>query len=275
MQNRRSLRVDGRHEWAEKRAGKSGVWRAILLHRLVLLCVLFGAWAAPAWARIEERSIHVARDVDVPTTVQGSGGRGTIVWMPSELGVTRNERVAAARLAAMGYRVWLPDFYTAHFLPPLQSSMAQVPDKDLRALFAVAHDGSAPFYLVASGSGAARALASAPPNTRGAVLFFPDLLTGSPAAGDDPVYLPVAAQVRLPLAILQGDRSPWYWQIDTLKSRLEQGGAQLRIEILHGMRDRFFYREDALPAERELGAKLAALVDEAIRHLPKPKEVEK
>lgn len=246
------------------------------MQRLILLCVLFGVWAGgPAWARIEERMIRAGQDVSVPVTVQGSGRRGTIVWIPTELGIARNERVAAARLAAMGYRVWLPDFYTAHFLPPLPGSMAQVPDNDLRAIFAVAQDGSTPLYLVASGSGAARTLASAPPNTRGAVLFFPDLLTGSPAAGDDPVYLPVAAQVRLPLAILQGDRSPWYWQIDTLKSHLEQGGAQVRVEILHGMRDRFFYREDALPAERELGAKLAALVDEAIRHLPKPNKVEK
>ncbi|OFZ70976.1 MAG: hypothetical protein A2Z01_09820 [Betaproteobacteria bacterium RBG_16_58_11] len=100
------------------------------------------------------------------------------------------------------------------------------------------------------------------------MLLFPNLLVSSPEAGEEAAYLPLTRQTHLPIAILQGDKSPWHWQLDALKQELEQGGSRVAITTLPGMRDRFYFRENALPRERELGDRLDSLIVDAIKSLP-------
>ena len=129
---------------------------------------------------------------------------------------------------------------------------------------------------MSSGRGAAVALSGAKQwqaqhrgrHIAGAVLLFPNLLTASPEAGEDPTYLPIARQSRLPIAILQGGKSPWHWQLDTLKQQLAKGGSRVVIKNLPGMRDRFYFRDDASAQERELGDRLDYLIHDAIQTLP-------
>jgi len=239
---------------------------------LALLCtILFGntlALAAP-----ESQTILVAPDVEIPVTRYHAGKRNLILWLPSEKGLVQAEHDTAAKLARRGYSVWVADLFGARFLPVAPSSLEEIPATDVAGLIQAGAKTYRKIILVSSGRGAAVALGGAqlwqsqhPTRTiAGAVLLFPNLLTASPEAGEEAAYLPITRQTRLPLAILQGDKSPWHWQLDRLKQELEQGGSRVAIKTLPGMRDRFYFREDAQPRERELGARLDGLIDDAIK----------
>ena len=208
------------------------------------------AWAVPAL-----QTVLVAPNIEVPVTRYGTGGRTLIVWLPSENGLGQAQHSAAEKLAQRGYSVWLADLFSARFLPIAPSSFDEIPPGDVAGLIHAAAKTHRKIFLVSSGRGAAVTLSGAKQwqaqhrgrYVAGAVLLFPNLLTASPEAGEDATYLPITRQTRLPIAILQGDKSPWHWQLDTLKQQLAKGGSRVVIQNLPGMRDRFYFREDASP----------------------------
>lgn len=242
-----------------------------------VFCVLLNATSA--WASAESRSIHVAPDVDVPVNVYGAGNPRLILWLPSEMGLVNADLRIAAQLSRQGFEVWVADLFSARFLPAVPSSLKAIPCSDVARLLRAAAPHHAQIYLLGSGHGAGLTLEGArcwqqhnpahPIN--GVVLLFPNLYAGSPEPGKAPSYLPVASQTRLPIFILQGNLSPWYWHLDEMKATLEHGGSRVAIKILPGMRDRFYFRGDANPRERELGRQLAALITESIDNLPPKK----
>lgn len=240
---------------------------------LVLLCAfcLTHALAIAAPASI---SVRVATDVDVPVTRYAASKQCLILWLPSENGVVQAEHDTAAKLAQRGYSVWVADVFGARFLPVGLNQIDEIPAADVAGLIRAAAKRYRSIVLVGSGRGAALALSGVlrhQKSIKGAILLFPNLLISSPEAGEEASYLPLARQTRLPISILQGDKSPWHWQLDGLKQQLEQGGSRVAIKHLPGMRDRFYFREDAFPQERELGEQLDALIDAAIQDLPKRK----
>ena len=232
------------------------------------------AWAAPT-----SLSINVAPQVDVPVSVYGASKQKLILWLPSEMGVVNAEGEIAAQLAQRGFEIWIADLFSARFLPVVPSSLAKIPAADVAQVIHVAAQHHRTIYLLTSGHGAGITLDGAREwqkrnqvhKIAGAILLFPNLYAGSPEPGDAPSYLPIAAQTRLPIVILQGDLSPWYWHLDEMKITLEQGGSQVAIKILPGMRDRFYFRDDASPRERKLGSQLATLITDGIKHLPAKK----
>lgn len=220
-------------------------------------------------------AILVAPETEVPITEYHASTRNLILWLPSEHGVVRAEHDIATKLARRGYNVWLADLFVARFLPVVPSSVDAIPADDVANLIQAAAKKYQHIILMSSGRGAALALSGAQQwqaqhKTRtiaGAVFLFPNLLMGSPEAGEEASYLPVTQHTRLPIAILQGDKSPWHWQLDALKQQLSLGGSCVRIKNLPGMRDRFYFREDASPKERELADQLDGLIDDAIKNL--------
>lgn len=242
---------------------------------LALLCLCsFGN--APACAAAQTQTITVAPNVDVPVTRYPARGQTLILWLPSENGLAQAQHDAAAKLAKRGYNVWLADLFSARFLPIAPSSFDDIPAADVANLIQAAAKKYRKIILLCSGRGAAIALGGARQwqaqhrarPIAGAVLLFPNLLISSPEAGEDARYLPIAGQTRLAITILQGDLSPWHWQLDALKQQLEQGGSRVAIQSLPGTRDRFYFRDDALPRERELADRLDSLIDDAIKNLP-------
>jgi len=237
---------------------------------------LFFIFCISAAACATTRSIQVAPDVDVPVSVYGQSQQRLILWLPSEHGVVGPEHALAAQLAKRGYEVWVADLFAARFLPVTRSSLNEIPAADVARLLQAAAQQHHHITLISSGQGASRALEGAQlwQQTQrthralaGAVLLFPDLYAASPEAGEAPTYLPVVSQTRLHLAVIQGERSPWYWQLDDLKSKLEQGGSRVQIKTLPGIRDRFYFREDANPSEHAAGRQLAATIHRSIQQL--------
>ena len=243
--------------------------------KIPFLAIFFTLLCAPAWADPCPRSFKVATEVEVPVSTYSTSQKGLILWLPSEHGVVSAEYEIAAKLSNLGYEVWVADLFSARFLPISPSSLSAIPASDVAQLIGSASCEHAKVFILSSGQGAARALEGAQlwlqqnplRPVAGAILLFPNLHAGNPEAGETPRYLPIVAQVNLPIRILQGALSPWYWQLDALKTQLERGGSKVAIKKLPGLRDRFYFREDALPRERQAGQQLATAIDDSIRSL--------
>lgn len=215
----------------------------------------------------------------MPVSVYGASKQKLILWLPSEMGVINADGKIAAQLVQRGFEVWIADLFSARFLPVVPSSLAKIPAADVATLIHVAAQQHRTIYLLTSGHGAGITLGGAREwqkhnpthKIAGAILLFPNLYVKSPEPGETPSYLPVATQTRLPIVILQGDLSPWYWHLDEMKSTLQKGGSQVAIKIFPGMRDRFYFRGDATPSERKFGSQVATLITDGIQHLPAKK----
>lgn len=256
------------------------LYQAAFGYSFVLVCLLGGlvpssADATPVAASTQ--TIKMPGDVDVAVRVYPAKGNTLLLWLPSESGIVAADHKIAAGLASSGVEVWLADMHAAYFLPIVPSSLKQIPSADVAHVIAHAQQRGKAVYLLSSGSGAALALqaaalqAKSKNSPRGAVLFSPNLFTGTPQPGEDAKYLPIASRTKLPIFIVQPDRSPWHWRVDELQSRLQRGGSKVRVQSLAGTRDRFYYREDAPPAERAWAARMPELVLNALKSLKETK----
>ena len=243
---------------------------------LVLLFSLFlqpAANAAAVTAPATTQTLQLPGGNEVALRVYPAQGNSLLLWLPTESGIVAADHKTAAVLARLGIEVWLPDLHAAYFLPIVPSSLQQIPAADVARVIALAQSRGKAVYLASGGSGAALALQGAALQTknsnplRGAILLSPNLFAGTPQPGEDAKYLPIASHTRLPIVILQPDNSPWKWRVEELQSRLQQGGSTVSVKSLPGIRDRFYYREDASPTERGWAARLPELMMNALNAL--------
>ena len=219
------------------------------------------------------QTLQLAGGTEVTLRIYPAKGNTLLLWLPSESGIVAADHKAAEVIARSGVEVWLPDLHAAYFLPIVPSSLQQIPVADVAHVIALARQRSKQVYLMSGGSGAALALQGAALQTknsnslRGAVLLSPNLFTGTPQPGEEAKYLPIASRTRLPIFILQPDYSPWRWRVEELQSRLQHGGSTVSVKSLPGIRDRFYYREDASPTERTWAGRLPELVLNALNSL--------
>lgn len=243
-------------------------WRRTLTAILLLLPTL--VWSAAPGPTLQTLRL---RGTEIALTIFPAQGHTLLLWLPSESGIVAADHKAAAALARAGIEVWLPDLHAAYFLPVVGSSIRQIPVADVASLIAHARQRAKAVYLVTSGNGAPLALQAAAQlrnnksRPAGAVLFSPNLYTGTPAPGEDATYSPITTRTRLPIFIVQPDRSPWKWRVDELKSRLQQGGSRVKVQTLPEVRDRFYYRDDASPVERAWAPRVPELILGAMKNL--------
>ena len=247
---------------------------------LVFSALLAVAPAAFAHSQVKpvEHKLSVGPNgnkTEMPVTVYPAKGRDLIVWLPSDNGLLPADARIAAQLANAGVEVWAADAMGARFLPVVPSSLEQIPAADIADVVRAAKAKSGKrVYLLGPGRGAVPALSAAKllqadkvPVLRGVVLISPNLYVGTPDAGEEAKYLPVAAQTRTRLYILQPELSPWRWYLDRLSGQLKRGGSLVRIKTLPGVRDRFYYREDGPPAEQAMGKRMPQLILRALKDL--------
>lgn len=243
-----------------------------------LLAILCGLLLAAAAKAEDALPLQVpVGEVEIPVTRYPAPGPRVLLWLPSEYGVLAQEHQAARRLAREGVETWLADLYGARFLPAVPSSAETLPTEDVYHLIRAAFARKSEVWLVTAGRGAKYTLEGArlwqqregrDKPLAGAILLYPNLYTGQPEPGNDPTYLPITGQMRLSIHILQGELSPWYWTLDTLKTELQRGGSRVAVQTFPGIRDRFYFRESATPAERALGERLPALIHAALSNPP-------
>ncbi|TCJ12943.1 hypothetical protein EZJ19_12005 [Parasulfuritortus cantonensis] len=238
-------------------------WRKYFLAGLALCLALPGARAA------DVQSVRVPSGAEIVSERYPAAGGTMLVWLTGQYGRVEAEHRAAADLAAHGVETWVTDLYEPYFLPPLPSSIDQVPEADLQAWLAAlhaAHPGRR-IILGAPGRQATLALrAAASGLVDGAVLAFP-ILYKDIEPGEMPEYDPVVDRTRLDIVILQPHSSAGYWWRERLKERLEAAGSRVRVDVLDGLRDGFFERGDVTDQETAAAHHLGDMLYAALQEL--------
>jgi thiol-disulfide isomerase/thioredoxin len=236
---------------------------------------LFATATAPA---ATTREVALADGGAVPVAVHAAAPvrAPRLLWLPSGFNSQAAEAPSARRIAALGLEVWQTDLLSAQLLPPLESSLDQVPSADLVQLIDAAAHGDRPVYLLTAARAAVLALRGADAwrrahpqgrALRGVILLHPNLYAAPPEPGTEGVYDAVVAQTRVPVFVLQPDLSPWRWRLDTLRAVLERAGAPVYTRPLPEVRDRFYFRPDATARERAATERLPRMIAQAVTQL--------
>lgn len=180
-----------------------------------------------------------------------------VLWLPSEYGILPQEKQLAQSLAKYGLESWHVDLYEALFLSPTPSAVDEVPTEWLAEILAQAREDGLPLFIIAANKAAqlaARGLVAFqqnPQNQLGLILINPNLYTQTPAPGEPPQYWPATQHLNLPSVVLQAELSPWRWQLAQLQNQLTQSGSPVFMQLLPQVRDRFYFRPDALEVENQ------------------------
>lgn len=215
-------------------------------------------------------------NTDVTIQVTNSTQTSTqarVLWLPSEYGVLPEERKIAQQLSQYGIESWQVDLFEALFLSPTSSAVDEISDAMLSDLIQHAQADKLPLFIIAPNKAAqlaARGLhnyQTTAKNQLGLILINPNLYIETPAPGEDPAYWPHTQTLNLPTFVLQAELSPWRWQLHSLNQQLTHAGSPIFMQILANMRDRFYFRPDALEIEQQNSQYLAEQLVDAMRLL--------
>ncbi len=183
--------------------------------------------------------------------------RARLLWLPSEYGVLPQEKQLARALAKQGVESVFVDLFEAYFLPTAPSSLSKIPAESLGMLLHRTCKAEVPCFIVSADRGALLAVrawqaAQQAGALRNAalVLINPNLYVATPVPGQTARYWPEAARLNAPVVVFQAELSPWRWRLAELVQRLQQGGSDVLTWLLPGVRDRFYFRPDAMPVEQ-------------------------
>ena len=224
----------------------------------------------------EPLSIKADKDTEIGLEIYPADGRLLLVWQPHEIGTQAIDQQLARQLAAQGIEVWLTDILEAYFLPNTESNMDRVPAAGYAAVLEAASRTGKTVVLAASGRGAIPVLRGMhqwqqqhPGATAlgGLILLSPKLFVETPDPGETARLMPIAQATNQTILIMQPDKSPWYWKLDQTLAALQQGGSDVFLWPLRGVRDRFYFRPDATDHEQTATARLGNNLAHAARLL--------
>lgn len=198
-----------------------------------------------------------AGGAEIPVERYPADGEAVLLWFPSEHGLQDGHRQQALALQAAGIEVWLADPLTGHFLPETASSFDDMPTdtvgdlieaahaEDERAVFVFGNDRALPWLLTGlyhwqEEHPEAEYLA-------GLIMMSPHLHTG--ADTEEAEMQPIVGVTNLPVYIIQPTLSPQRQHLGLIRSTLTDGGSTVGARLLPELRDRFFFRPDAMEAE--------------------------
>ncbi len=211
--------------------------------------------------------------VTIQVTAAANKPLARVLWLPSEYGVLSAEKKLAQQLSQVGLESWQVDLFEALLLSPTPSALDQIPTEWIAELIEQAHANSLPLFIIAPNKAAQLAVRGLqvyqqqPKQHIGLILLNPNLYTETPAPGTEPRYWPQTRTLNIPSYILQAELSPWRWQIARLVNQLNHAGSPVFSHILPQMRDRFYFRPDALANEHQASAQLATQLTQAMRLL--------
>ena len=215
-------------------------------------------------------------ETEVEVTVIPAQGQpvARLLWLPSEYGVLPQEKQLAEVLARQGVESWLPDLFEAWFLPVAPSSLPQIPADALGTLILQARSEGLPLYVVGTDRGALLAVRGwqaaqqqGPLRHSALLLINPNLYVATPRPGQSARYWPETERLNAPVYLFQAELSPWRWRLKTLVEKLAKGGSDVFVHLLKQVRDRFYFRPDALPVEKKAAERFPQQIQRAMVRL--------
>jgi thiol-disulfide isomerase/thioredoxin len=178
---------------------------------------------------------------------EGDGSGPLFVWIINQYGERQGSERQAAQLAKLGATVWQVDLLESLLLQRDSETARSLDGEPVAALLDAAVDsGLGPVVAVACdrisapllrGLRAWQERATDVSAIAGAVLFYPNLFRGTPAAGEEPELLGIAGAVGLPVAVLQPELGVHRQRLNLLLEALNRGDSVAYGWLIPGMRD--------------------------------------
>jgi len=239
---------------------------------IITICVLF-VFIGSANAK-EIRAIETS-DAEIDVRIFPAKGNILLLGFPCDEGRSIAEEKTASSLAEDGIEVWMPDMLSGFMLPKVRSSLADIPTGSLNSLIEEATKTGKKVYLIASGPDTELVLRGASQweknqenkTLAGAVLMFPRLFKEAPVPGKIPEYKEAVGKTRLPIFLLEGERTPNRWGIKSLSQALQNSGSRVKSKIIPNVRGYFFKRQDANRSEDVVTSQMAGLIKVSLFYL--------
>lgn len=232
------------------------------------------------YAADKVKTITTADDTEIDVRIFSGKGNQLLIGFACDQGASLAEEKTSAALAKDGIEVWMPDMLSAYMLPKVRSSLSDIPTDGLIKIIEEATKTKKQIYLIASGPDTELILRAAVDWEKthtgtdkeilgGAVLMFPRLNKGKPEPGKPPEYQNVVGKTRLPLMILEGERTPNRWGIGHLTSSLKKGGSTVYAKLIPDVRGYFFKRNDPNVPEDLVTSQMSGLIKASLFFLGK------
>jgi len=216
-----------------------------------------------------------AGDTEIDIRVFPATGNTLLLGFPCDEGKSIAEEKTARSLAEDGIEVWMPDMLSSFMLPKVRSSLSSITTDALTALISEATKTGKKVYLIASGPDTELVLRGASnwetqhnnTSLAGAVLMFPRLFKDTPVPGKKPEYKNVVGKTKLPILLLEGERTPNRWGINSLSHELQKNGSPVISKIIPDVRGYFFKRQDANRSEDVVTSQMAGLIKVSLFYL--------
>ena len=246
---------------------------------LSLLLLSFTLYPSNLHASDDLKTITTADDTDIDIRIFTAKGNKLLIGFACDQGSSVAEEKTSQSLAKDGIEVWMPDMLSAYMLPKVRSSLADIPTDGLLKIIQEAKKTKKQIYLVASGPDTELILrAVADWETAhagednllgGAILMFPRLNASKPEPGKPPKYHDAVGKTKLPLMILEGERTPNRWGIGHLTNALKKGGSTVYAKLIPDVRGYFFKRNDPNVPEGLVTSQMSGLIKASLFFLGK------
>lgn len=240
-----------------------------------VLIILFNLSFSGLYASDDVTTITTADDTDIDVRLFKAKGRQLLIGFACDQGASVAEEKTAQALAENGVEVWMPDMLSAYMLPKVRSSLSDIPTDGLIKIIEMAQKTNKKIYLVASGPDTELVLRVAEEWEKthkgaplaGAVLMFPRLNKHKPEPGKRPEYQNAVGRTRLPLMVLEGERTPNRWGIEHLTKALEKNGSTVYAKLVPDVRGFFFKRKDQNASEDAATSQMPNLIKASLLYL--------
>lgn len=214
------------------------------------------------------KTIVTPDDTEIEVRQFNADGNQLLIGFACDQGSSVAEEKTASDLAKDGIEVWMPDMLSAYMLPKLRSSLYEIPTDGLLKIIDEAQKTGKKIYLVASGPDteiilrAARDWEKKHPDAplAGAILMFPRLNKTKPEPGKPPVYHDAVGQTKLPIIVLEGERTPNRWGVGHLTNALKKSGSTVYAKLIPDVRGYFFKRNDPNVPEDLVTKQMSGLI---------------
>jgi thiol-disulfide isomerase/thioredoxin len=225
----------------------------------------------------DRQAVTLANGNELDIVKYPAAGDDLLLWLPSEHGLTSGLDEIAKALSTNGTETWVADPFSTWFLATAPSSLDRIDIADYQQLIDQAMLTGKKVFLASNDRGTSLLLETAynwqagKEATRlgGAVIISPNLYTETPGSGKEAEYLPVVASTSLPLLLIVPRKSTGFLRIMESQEALARGGSIVYIQPLPGVRDRFFFRNDAVDIEIKTAAQLPRHIQKGISLLDK------
>ncbi|NNF96083.1 MAG: TlpA family protein disulfide reductase, partial [Halobacteria archaeon] len=116
-------------------------------------CFLTLCLALPVSLVAQQSSSIDSKGATLTADVYPAKGTMLYLWLPPEGGFQPAHSRIAQALNSLGIEVWLADLFEGRFLPPVASSLEQIPATDVSVLLSRAQQTGKHIILVSSGRG--------------------------------------------------------------------------------------------------------------------------